>query len=204
MKLNNINQLLIRCEQYKLLAIAGSVYYHETNTLYKPGDLVHPTTRMDLSRSSNVRKVELAMEKVRQKYFPDRPSRIDCVFVSPSITDAVNWAHRLNRKYYYKVGCDGQIFLADGDVFSEAYSSAVDNDPKELLQWCIEYWKGGGGSLPEIIVQGKVTIIEGPFDVISLKEIAPDFGFDPFSSKFIESEEPPLVTNSKIMDNSNE
>lgn len=100
-------------------------------------------------------RVEQIFEYVRKRDFPHRPSRLNAVYVCPSLVGFCDPKHN----NVYEVDIDGKTFLTDGEYFTSAIFDARLNHLDRLEGWATSYWKGRVMFAPEIIVHGKVTVI---------------------------------------------
>ena len=62
---------------------------------------------------------ELALEEIRQQYYPTYPSRLRCMYVCENENDAINWVEVLKRngkqaKQILTLELTGTIFKGDG------------------------------------------------------------------------------------------
>jgi len=157
----NVNLLAIK--YFKLCeALRTSVnykYYHSSDKLYKLGDQI-----IAGERQSNP--LETIFERVRQQSYPDRPSRLDCIFLSTTnLLNHSGWARR--GKYLYEVEPSGQIFLADAYVYGEAEHRYSQGNLDAVETLVDRYWRGIGSDLPrirdpEILAVSPVYVKAGP------------------------------------------
>jgi len=108
-------------------------------------------------------KIELFMEKIRKKDFPDKPSRLNAYFLAPDWHSAKAWRKLLDSKTHtYLVKYKGNDLLADGDLYTEVYFKVVNSHPSIAKSYTEQYWQGMMVSnLKEIVVakDGEVEII---------------------------------------------
>src|SRR3990167_254790 len=138
-------------------------FYHSSNEIYYPGDVLRHGTKPKSS--------ERLFEEIRRKHYPHRPSRLNSVFLFlPDENGTSYWANK--NKYLYDVQIkSGKCFLTDGSIFTSVMGpneeGYTDNDLKEDKEWVHLYWQGlsnvNEGDLPEILADGEVVVIDGPF-----------------------------------------
>ena len=108
---------------------------------------------------------ELALEEVREKEFPNLPSRISCLYISNTFEEARQWFNyfkSLGRNVYgiFKVKINGRMFV--GDANNCFYPSA---DKKTNIKLARNYWlnKPNLKNEPpifECLVDGTIEFIE--------------------------------------------
>lgn len=126
---------------------------------------------------------ERILEGYRKKHYPSELSRIGCVFVTDNAGDAAKWQRLAARDgVVHKVSVEGRVSgKKDGSVVSALMNEVRYGKHRGHDNWtpevwstyaddiCELYWSGGLASEPplydsrvamEIIVQGKVTVIE--------------------------------------------
>ncbi len=101
---------------------------------------------------------EQIYEKVRQDNFPDKPSRLECLFLCETIEESKLFKERNNRIFdlIYKVRLNDEskaTFRADWEKVK-----FVDIDSIESIAH--EYWSGVNISRPEILTLSSVEIID--------------------------------------------
>lgn len=117
-----------------------------------------------LEHHTSVALRELAMEEVRQKKYPQYPSRMACLYVSKSFEEALSWAEffaQIGRPTYniVKLQIDGNCFMGDAEKCFKGQLSKEQN-----LILAEEYWKKPFDSskqgICEMLVDGKITVLE--------------------------------------------
>lgn len=108
---------------------------------------------------------ELALEEVRQKKYPNYPSRLSSLYVSETLEEAEKWYNMFiewNRLTYsiIKVEVDGNEYI--GDAWN-CFEGTIDREKN--LKLAEEYWKCkrnniGKEPIVEILVNGKIKVIE--------------------------------------------
>lgn len=108
---------------------------------------------------------ELAMEEVRKEKYPTYPSRLSSLYVSETLEEAEKWYKifiDLGRPTYsiVKVEVDGNEFIGDAQNCFDGTK-----DKNKNIEMAEYYWKANGnfkGEKPikEIIVNGKIKVIE--------------------------------------------
>ena len=111
---------------------------------------------------------ELAMEEVRKKYYPNYPSRLECLYVSDTLEDAKFWFdyfRKLGRVVYQivKVKTDGRIFKGDA---CNCFDGSTNKDKN--IELAKKYWEGKDNDIGKIPIYE--TIIDGNIEVIDIIE----------------------------------
>ena len=108
---------------------------------------------------------ELALEEVRQKKYPQYPSRLSCLYVSKAFEEADNWGRffvEIGRPTYHivKIEIEGNCFIGDA-------KKCFDGTPEknENLRLAEIYWENKMDninqlSIYEMLVDGKITVVE--------------------------------------------
>ena len=103
---------------------------------------------------------DLVWEVVRLREFPDRPSRLDCMFFWQTESDARNWlALRTWPSALYEVEVieHRASFLAD--MHGLEFSSEV-RTVSAIMDQARTYWAGtAGSSSTEVLLKGRVRVI---------------------------------------------
>lgn len=90
--------------------------------------------------------MELILELIRQKDFPDKPSRLKSMFAWTSITDADKFRKReerfKNSPIFEVIPLGTDYHLADMNLLN------INCTNSEFLQRCELYWSGKGGQTP--------------------------------------------------------
>ena len=108
---------------------------------------------------------ELALEEVRQKKYPQYPSRMGCLYVSESLEEAEKWGKffaELGRPTYHIVKLDikGNCFVGDATKCFKGQLSKEEN-----FRLAEDYWKSSidtenKQTVREMLVNGKITVTE--------------------------------------------
>lgn len=119
----------------------------------------------NLDHHTKVALRELALEEVRQKYYPNYPSRLSCLYVSETEEEAVNWYNYFNslgRKVFQivKVNVDGNIFKGDACNCFDGTTNKEENIAKAKIYWLGKNNQEGETPVHEIIVSGNIEVIE--------------------------------------------
>lgn len=106
---------------------------------------------------------ELALEEIRQKLFPEYPSRMACLYVSDNLNDAEMWADlfiRWGRPTFQivKLKITGNCFTGDANNCFNGTAVKSDN-----LAKAEHYWRNlpntrNENPIREIIVNGKMEV----------------------------------------------
>lgn len=108
---------------------------------------------------------ELAMEEVRQKKYPMYPSRMSCLYVSKTFSEAENWGKyfaELGRPTYsiVKLEINGNCFIGDA---AKCFDGTTDKEKN--LKLAESYWenrpsRSSGSVVEEMLVDGTITVVE--------------------------------------------
>lgn len=108
---------------------------------------------------------ELAMEEVREREFPQYPSRMACLFVSETLAEAEDWAaffaNDCRRPTYHivKLTVRGRLFAGDA-------CNCFDGTPDKARNLALaeNYWRNGpndeGRPVKELLVDGDIEVAE--------------------------------------------
>jgi len=127
-----------------------------------PGFRVPATTIASIPKNPSRMKAEIIAEEIRIKDFRGRPSRLNSVFVCPALDGFCGRSHH-RKGGVYEVEVKGRTFETDGVIFTDIamYAQDEEDNAKEAAR---RYWEGTSrGELPEILVQGTVTVIRQVF-----------------------------------------
>lgn len=118
-----------------------------------------------LEHHTSVALRELALEEVRQKKYPQYPSRMGSLYVSKSFEEAENWGMffaRIGRPTYHivKLEIKGNYFVGDA---TKCFNGQVNKE--ENLRLAEEYWKSNENTenkqaIYEMLVNGQITVVE--------------------------------------------
>ena len=106
-KFDNNNHSGVYDRIYKLEGIVNEIYSNPNK---------YNENKLDYHTKVALR--ELAMEEVRKNYYPNYPSRLECLYVSDTLEDSKIWFNyfrKLGRVIYQivKVRTDGRVFNWD-------------------------------------------------------------------------------------------
>ena len=118
-----------------------------------------------LEHHTSVALRELALEEIRQKKYPQYPSRMACLYVSETFEEAESWGKyfaEIGRPTYSIVKLDvkGDCFVGDADKCFRGQLSKEEN-----LRLAEAYWenKADGKNthgIREMLVDGEITVLE--------------------------------------------
>jgi len=118
-----------------------------------------------LEHHASVALRELALEEVRQKKYPQYPSRMGCLYVSKSLEEAEKWGKffaEIGRPTYHIVKLDiqGNCFVGDATKCFNGQLNKEDN-----LRLAEIYWKSNADienqqAICEMLVDGQITVVE--------------------------------------------
>ena len=106
---------------------------------------------------------ELALEEVRQERYPDKPSRLHCLYVSESLKEAKQWAEffiGLGRPTYQivKLQISGRRFVGNANLCFDATSDRAYNREMAQRYWQIFPVPTGEPPIWEILVDGEIQV----------------------------------------------
>ncbi len=146
----------------------NSVYERVTDKLSAVKDIyAHPQQyhAEELEHHTRVALRELALEKIRQREYPNYPSRMQCLYVSETFREAWQWAQffaDLGRPTYsiVKLKVTGNYFAGDANNCFDATTNEEEN-----LHLARYYWKNlpnikGEPPIREILVDGEIQVME--------------------------------------------
>lgn len=118
----------------------------------------------NLEHHTSVALRELALEEVRQKYYPQYPSRMSCLYVSKTLEEAERWGEffaRIGRPTYHivKLEVKGNSFIGDA---AKCFKGQIDKE--ENLRLAKAYWESEQADVEnevcEMLVDGQITVVE--------------------------------------------
>lgn len=119
----------------------------------------------ELEHHTSVALRELALEEVRQRKYPQYPSRMSCLYVSKTFEEAENWGKffaQIGRPTYciVKLEVKGNYFIGDATKCFDGQT-----DKEENLRLAEIYWENKTDNsdehpIREILVDGKITVVE--------------------------------------------
>lgn len=118
----------------------------------------------NLDHHTSVALRELALEEVRQKNYPQYPSRMSCLYVSKTLEEAERWGEffaRIGRPTYHivKLEVKGNCFIGDA---TKCFKGQVDKE--ENLRLAKVYWESeqvdAKNEVCEMLVDGQITVVE--------------------------------------------
>lgn len=139
---------------YDKLETVRQIYANPT--AYKADDLEHHTA---------VALRELAMEEIRQQKYPQYPSRMSCLYVSKTFEEAEKWGAffaEIGRPTYaiVKLNIEGRCFAGDATKCFRGRPDYQENLRLADIYWQNESGKGSEPSVQELLVDGKITVLE--------------------------------------------
>lgn len=105
---------------------------------------------------------ELIVEMVRLKYYPNYPSRLNCLYASRSYEDILKWkkifdSYNRSIVQIVKLKSNGRYFEGDGNLLPK--EDAISFDKK--ISQAIRYWESNTEiELPEVLIDGEIEVIE--------------------------------------------
>ena len=118
-----------------------------------------------LEHHTSVALRELALEEIRQKKYPQDPSRLWCLYVSKTLKEAESWGNffaEIGRPTYNIVKLDvkGACFIGDATKCFKGQPSKDEN-----LKLAEIYWESSAAAenqqaICEMLVNGEITVVE--------------------------------------------
>lgn len=105
---------------------------------------------------------ELIVEMVRLQEYPHHPSRLSCLYAAKSYTEIMKWKElfdSFDRKVLQivKLRVNGKSFEGDAVLLPKEDGASF----ARKIEQAKEYWSGAGrGDLPELLVSGKIEVID--------------------------------------------
>ena len=125
----------------------------------------NPSKYQNLTHYQKVALRELALEEVRKKYYPMYPSRLESLYVSKTLKEAIEWYKyfkSLGRQTFQiiKVETNGTSFTSDA---CNCFDGTLNKENNLFLAKI--YWEGKDNKLGkkpvyETIISGKIKVIE--------------------------------------------
>ena len=118
----------------------------------------------NLEHHTSVALRELALEEVRQKDYPQYPSRMSCLYVSKTLEEAERWGEffaSIGRPTYHivKLEIKGNRFIGDA---TKCFKGQTDKE--ENLRLARVYWESQQDDIEneicEMLVDGQITVVE--------------------------------------------
>lgn len=139
---------------HEKIDIVNDIYAHPSN--YDAETLEHHTS---------VALRELALEEVRQKKYPQYPSRMGCLYVSESFEEAERWGKffaEIGRPTYHIVKLDiqGNCFAGDATKCFKGQLSKEENLRLAELYWECKVDSENPQTVRELLVNGQMTVVE--------------------------------------------
>lgn len=139
---------------YGKLDIVNDIYFNPSN--YNAENLEHHTS---------VALRELALEEVRQKKYPQYPSRMGCLYVSRTLEEAENWGKffaEIGRPTYHivKLEIEGNCFVGDATKCFQGQLSKEENLKLAEIYWESEVGESSQQTVREMLVDGHITVVE--------------------------------------------
>ncbi|MBR4889423.1 MAG: DUF2441 domain-containing protein [Clostridia bacterium] len=108
---------------------------------------------------------ELALEEVRQKKYPQYPSRMSCLYVSKTLAEAESWGRffaGLGRPTYHivKLEIDGNCFVGDAEKCFKGQPDKTENLRLAELYWESRADETNPPKVCEMLVDGRITVLE--------------------------------------------
>ena len=118
-----------------------------------------------LEHHTSVALRELALEKVRQREYSQYPSRMSCLYVSKTLEEAKSWGKYfagIGRPTYsiVKLEIEGRCFVGDAAKCFDGQTDERENERLAKLYWENKPNPPGEPSIDEMLVDGKLTVVE--------------------------------------------
>ncbi|WMT39690.1 DUF2441 domain-containing protein [Paenibacillus sp. D2_2] len=105
---------------------------------------------------------EMIVEMVRLQEYPDYPSRLSCLYAAKNYDEILKWkelfdSYNRNVLQIVKLRVNGSSFEGDGSLLPKEDGASI----SQKVEQAREYWSGNlRGDLPELLVNGKVEVVE--------------------------------------------
>jgi len=108
---------------------------------------------------------ELALEEVRQKKYPQYPSRMGCLYVSETLEEAEQWGKffvEIGRPTYHivKLKVEGNCFVGDATKCFKGQPSKEENLRLAEIYWESKADDFNPQAVREMLVNGHITVVE--------------------------------------------
>lgn len=118
-----------------------------------------------LEHHTSVALRELALEEVRQKKYPQYPSRMGCLYVSQTFEEAERWGDffaQIGRPTYHivKLEVEGNCFVGDATKCFKGCLSKEENLKLAEAYWEREADADNQQAVCEMLVDGQITVVE--------------------------------------------
>lgn len=118
-----------------------------------------------LEHHTSVALRELALEEVRQKKYPQYPSRMGCLYVSQTFEEAERWGDffaQIGRPTYHivKLEVEGKCFVGDATKCFKGCLSKEENLKLAEAYWEREADADNQQAVCEMLVDGQITVVE--------------------------------------------
>lgn len=139
---------------YERLDVVNDIYINPDH--YDEDKLEHHTS---------VALRELALEEIRQKYYPQFPSRMGCLYVSKTYEEAEKWGDffaQIGRPTYniVKLDIEGNFFVGDATKCFKGRLNKEENLKSAETYWQCEVNEENQQEICEVLVNGDITVIE--------------------------------------------
>ncbi len=103
---------------------------------------------------------EIIYEAVRVEKYPDKPSRLECIFLCPNLESARQFAQVKKTGIFYEVtiiNSKAIQFIANWRMMAGPSHTLTD-----AIEWAEEYWKGVNVPPPqqEVVIESDVLVIQ--------------------------------------------
>ena len=141
----------------------NTIYYWQTRGLWKENAIDFGRTHVPKARPRQT-PVEDIFEKVRKEKYPDRPSRLDCVFLCDNLEGFAGGSFCSNKKedifgepietYEVELRGNYKILKTNSEFWTEAVIGYRRNEREDDAEgWAQSYWEGvDSPTLGEILV----------------------------------------------------
>ena len=105
------------------------------------------------------------MEEIRQKKYPQYPSRMGCLYVSRSFEEAENWGKffaEIGRPTYsiVKLDIEGTCFIGDATKCFKGQLRKEENLRLAEIYWESNVDAENKHAICEMLVNGQITVVE--------------------------------------------
>ncbi|MBO5937676.1 MAG: DUF2441 domain-containing protein [Clostridia bacterium] len=118
-----------------------------------------------LEHHTSVALRELALEEIRQKSYPQYPSRMACLYVSETIEEAESWGRyfaEIGRPTYsiVKLEVNGNCFVGDANKCFRGQLSKEENLRLAEIYWENKADEKNSQQIREMLVDGEIKVLE--------------------------------------------
>lgn len=139
--------------------------YKRINSEKEKIDKIYNGEKVDITDDIEKALREFALEEVREKEYPDYPSRLSCLYVSNSLEEAEFWYDMFIKQgrptfQLVKVEVEGRSFTGDAWNCFKGTENIEENYKLARRYWNNEKNNQGEKPIVETLVDGKIKVVE--------------------------------------------